>query len=361
VRVSWGPFAAWDQKMQWKIAEESFGLFMGLAIALGVLRFAREGLAPAEEDAPPKRLDIFAVFVVLVALLWINLRRGPERWIERYDALPVEPVAGLTMWTWFLLGGLLLTALAVYALYLYWKDALPIVPPTAYGKGAVVLLLLLWLTVGGGFAQMLPGAKSEDFPLVDATFIGMAIVVTAMLLSRGDAARRAVVPDGGVPPTDPRWKVGMRYALVWAAVPVVLFAISGLSMAMQDGPADRARLRFGPNAYWREATRVMDAWALAGHAQSVEGTVASAEGAPFQRLEFKRDRSVAVTLPDGHVEEEAHTWQHADSVIWFEWYGGEAEHPEKDRLPLTLREGRLHVPWPPKAAAGYYVFERVGE
>jgi len=41
---------------------------MGLAIALGVLRLARGGLAPAEEDVPVRRLDVFAVFVMLVWL-----------------------------------------------------------------------------------------------------------------------------------------------------------------------------------------------------------------------------------------------------------------------------------------------------
>lgn len=104
-RVSRGPFAAWDEKMRRKIAEESFGFFMGLFIALGVLRLLRGGRAPAAEDRSAKPLDLFAVFVMLVALMWVDPRRAPMDWIHRYKTAPTEPLLGMVPWLWYTIGG----------------------------------------------------------------------------------------------------------------------------------------------------------------------------------------------------------------------------------------------------------------
>jgi hypothetical protein len=55
-----------------------------------------------------------------------------------------------------------------------------------------------------------------------------------------------------------------------------------------------------------------------------------------------------------------HDWGHRDSVIWLEWYRAERESEERASIPLTLREGRLFIPWPPKEPReGYWVLERV--
>jgi hypothetical protein len=185
VRVGWWKFAAWGGTMQWKIAEESFGLFMGLAVAFGVLRLARGGLAPAEEDVPARRLDVFAVFVMLVGLTWINFRRAPMAWIDRYKLVPNEPVAGLMPWAWYTLFGIAFTVIIVYALVLYLRNALPLAPANAFGKGTFVFLMLMWITLVVGFMQMLPGAGQESHPLVDATFIGFSAIATLLILAHG--------------------------------------------------------------------------------------------------------------------------------------------------------------------------------
>jgi hypothetical protein len=364
VRVQWGPFEPWGGAMQWKIAEESFGLFMGFAIALGVLRFARGGLAPAAEDLPRKPLDVFAVFVMLVALMWINLRRVPMAWIHRYEAVAPTPVAGLMPWVWFLLAALFLTALAVYALYLYRRDALALAPATAYGKAALILILLLWVTVLGSFIQHLP-ASPTMVSMVDVSFFALAGIATAMALSQGARAQRVAIPrlaaSGGpsIPPSDPRWRVGFRHALVWLSVPVVLLAITGLSMAMQDGPVSGARLRFGEHAYWREATRVIGIWDVVGIAPTAGAEPNPQEKGGVKSVSFNRNRAMLVALENGSVHTDEHRWHHADSRVWLNWYGREEYHPERATVPMTFHENRLYIPWPPKGEQeGMLVLER---
>ncbi|MBI5093701.1 MAG: hypothetical protein HZB26_14815 [Candidatus Hydrogenedentes bacterium] len=359
IRVKWGPFAPWNGAMQWKIAEESFGLFMGLAIALGVLRLARGGLVPAKEDEPSKSLDVYAVFVILIGLMWVNLRRAPMAWISRYHVISDKPVAGMMPWVWFTVFGLILSALALYALYLYGCGRLAIAPATAYGKGALVLLLLMWIVVAGSLLQQLPGAsKGEDFPLVDATFITFAAIATAMILSRRE--RTAPIAEATpAPPSDLRWNVGIRYGLLWACVPIMLLAFTGLSMAMQDGMAPGARKRFGPDAYWRQMTQMVGEWRLTGRATQIGGDATGAANDAPVALEFTQDRKVLATLSNGACVDDAHAWQHKDSVVWLEWFGRQPGSSQRASIGMTLKNGRLHIPWPPNgSAAGYLVYER---
>jgi hypothetical protein len=298
---------------------------------------------------------------LLIALMWMNLRRAPERWIHRYELLRSEPVAGLPPWLWIFIGGLLLTAVALYGLRQYARGALAIAPPTPYGKGAMVLLLMLWITFAASIAQQLPEAGSPAYPLCEGSFLIFACIVTAMLFSKQERPVHAAAADAAaVPRTDARWRVGWRHGLVWAAAPVVILAITGLSMAMQSEPLPGSRKRFGPEAYWREAMRVMGEWKVLGIAPSVGGEPETAEDFDFAEVNFKRNRSVVLDAEGGPVSTEEHRWRHADSVIWFDWYGREEGRPEGKTIPMSLANERLYIPWPPgDGQRGYLVLERI--
>jgi hypothetical protein len=360
VRVSWGPFESWQEKMQWKIAEESFGFFMGLFIALGVLRLLRGGLAPATEDRPAKPLDVFAVFVMLIALMWVNLRRAPMDWIHRYKTAPTEPLLGMMPWLWYTIGGILLTALALYALDLYRRDALVIAPVTAYGKGALVLMLLIWITVIGAFVEHLTNPRSDNTLLVDASFISMSIVVTWMLLSGHRWAHVHAPPaDAVAPPSDPRWNLGWRHAACWMCAPPFIVAISGLSMAMQDGPHEAARYRFGDNAYWRLQTQIPGAWVAIGQAQRTNPRYLRRGVAPIQRIELREDKSVVLTMAGGVADSDSHAWRTTNLFTMIDWYARDKKDPRHSSVVVTYRENLLFIPWPlPDGSQNYMVFER---
>ncbi len=359
VRVGWGPFASWHGMMQWKIAEESFGLLMGLAIALGALHLLRGGLAPAAEDTPRKPLDIYAVFVVLIALLWMNARRTPMRWIHRYDALASEPVAGLAPWAWYVVFGVVLSALGCYALRLYARDALAMAPSTALGKGTFVCLFLLWATLATGFTLDLPAARGRSHPLVEVTFILLAGAATALILKRGESSPRAPGPTATRTPSDRDWRLGKGYYAACAATPVVLVTITLLSLGMQEGPAPGARLRFGPEAYWRDAMAVMGHWDVIGTTRQPGGEPDGPVPQEVVSIEFARDRSAIPTDTDGNRIMDAHRWFHADSRIHLDWYGRNQEHPDAATVVMRVEDDTLYIPWPPREDSGQYlVLER---
>jgi hypothetical protein len=163
----------------------------------------------------------------------------------------------------------------------------------------------------------------------------------------------------GVSPSDARWNVGIRYGLVWASVPVLLLSITGLSLAMQDGPAGGARLRFGQDAYWREVLRVVGTWEVTGFTRTIGQDAPFSQEAEFRTLEFKSNRTVKLTRTTGEEVTEVHGWRHKDSLIWLEWNRFLPNSPERTAIPMTPKDGRLYIPWPPSGGTeGYWVLER---
>lgn len=252
--ADWAFLADWKNKTPWKVAEESFGFFMGWGMAYGAWTLLRGGLKPAEEDEPRTRFDVFSVFVVLVAVMWMNLRRVPMDWIHRYESAPKEPLWGMDPWVWYTLVGCALTAIAIYMLALYRKGNLPLAPSTAFGKGLVLFLALLWLQTLGSVMQRITDRENIARLIVDLSFIALASLATLLALSRGREAITAAIPQAAtVDPSDNRWKVGAKYWFLWGLSPIVILAVTVLSMAMQEGPhPDLGRKRFGPDAYWRQ-------------------------------------------------------------------------------------------------------------
>ncbi|HRI86874.1 MAG TPA: hypothetical protein PLJ47_05010 [Candidatus Hydrogenedentes bacterium] len=352
IRIAWEPIAPIaDQLPQWKIAEELFGLFMGVALALGVSRLERHGLAAVHEDRPRKPLDIYAVFVMLIALMWVNLRRAPMDWIHRYKVIANEPTLGIMPWLWFVAGGIVITAVALYALYLYARNELSIAPRTAYGKGALVLILLLWLSAIGGFIQHFPSNHRGGHMLVDASFVFLCALGSLLLLK----SRPAHEPLGAhVSPSDPLWRPAAGHAIAWACAIVSIFAVSGISMAMQEGPAEGARLRFGENAYWRQQLAMVGAWKTIGLADSEQGEPVASESVDIASIEFRPNRSVILTTKNGEVDATSHRWFYMNSRTHIEWNANVAD-ANHETLPLNLYKHRVYVPWPPQSPTGQFL------
>lgn len=353
--VNWGPFQGrWPQ---WRIAEDTFGFFMAVAIGLGVLRLIRGGLAPADEDTRRTPLDVYAVFVLLVALIWINFRRHAEPWIAKSDEAVANPFLGIPAWGWFVAAGALATGPVLFGLYRYAQGHRDLVPPTAFGKGLYVTLALLGLTLVGYTFDDPPNAASITGHLV--LWVPVALTVY-LLLGHVGRAEQAVIPSGGVPKSDPCWKVGPRYWGVWAAAALCLVAFTELSMAMQDGPHPHmGRMRFGEDAYWRQTARMLGTWEAQGMAQRLEDTDWDAENRPIVRLEFDEYRNVQAANAAGE-RTEAHRWFLKNQYTWLHWYGKEANHAEQAEVPLQFRDNRIYIQWPPATGRdGYLVFERV--
>jgi len=352
--VQWGPFkGAWPQ---WRFAEDSFGFFMGLAIALGVCRLIRGGLTPPQEDAPRASLDVYAVFTVLVAVTWINFRRHAAPQLARSGGSAAAALLGMPTWAWFVFGGALATVPLLYGLYRYLRGDRQLVPQSPFGRGVFVTLMLLWVTVAGY-------AHHEAATLVsiggDLLLWVPAAVASMLLLSCAPSAQRATVPgDAEAPPSHPKWRVGARYGLLWGVAPLFILCISGLSLAIGEGSVKgMGRKRFGPEAYWRQTARLMGTWRAIGQVRRLEDTDLRTDSLPVVRLEFDQDRNVAATLPSGQTDR-THQWFLKNQYIWLRWRGKVPNHPERADIPLEFRGQRLHLAWPPnQQGRGYLIFE----
>ena len=107
--AKWGPFAQWPELGGWRFSEVMFGLLMGGAMVFGASRL--RNLDPPAEDTPRAPLDVFSVFVMLIALTWINTRRHIVRLVRAGGDDPA--FLGLSMPTWFVILGAILSISAV--------------------------------------------------------------------------------------------------------------------------------------------------------------------------------------------------------------------------------------------------------
>jgi len=222
--LRWGPFANVGLPIPtWRTAEITFGFFMGLALALGTLRFLHRGLGPPDEDRHRAPLDVFAVFVMLVALPWINFRRHFVRVLEQSPASEDTVFLGLQTGMWYILLGALLTAPLLYGLYRYRYGDRGLAPKSAFGKGTAVTLLLIWMTAAG---QLLDAHPTRESLLGNLCLWFPAVLATCLLI--GFAGRRgpAQSPEENTTPAEhSRWRVRWRHAVLWAGVPLLLLGV----------------------------------------------------------------------------------------------------------------------------------------
>lgn len=350
--VQWGPFKG--ALPQWRFAEDTFGFLMGAAIALGVSRLEREHLAPPAEDTPKEPLDVFAVFVMLVALPWINFRRHAAPWISKAAEAHADKTGFFPLWMGYVLLGVAATLPVLYGLKLYLQGNRKIVPASAFGKGAAVVLALIWVTVAG---------YTYHDPVSQTNFLGHlllwvpAAVASLLLISYSPTAATSLT-DLTNPvrcPSDPTWRPGKKYALAWAFAPVVLVCITVLSMAMQEGPLEgMGRKRFGEDAYWRQTARLLGTWHVLGTSPRIGESPIAQPHVVVLSITFAENRSVQVTLASGD-KSEGHNWFLKNQYIWVRWKTGGKVQEE----PLQFSKDYLYVSCPTDwLKEGYLVLQR---
>ena len=300
------------------------------------------------------------MFVMLVALIWINFRRHFVRVLRHSPSTEDTAFLGLQMGAWFVLLGAVLTVPLLYVLYRYRRGDRDLAPRSAFGKGAAVALLLTWMTVAGQLFDIYPTRRL----LLGNLCLWVPAILTTCLLVGFSGNRGPGKPAGEntTPPDHPRWRVGWRHAVLWACVPLLLLGATGLSLAMQDGPMEgRSRLRFGPDAYWRQTALLLGTWKAVYMTDEPGSDERNTVDLPVSKLEFDTYRNVAHTLPSGE-RVNAHRWFLKNQYIWLQWYGKKSGHPQRAEVPLQFRESRLFIPWPPgNGKAGIVAFERVEE
>lgn len=258
--MDWGVFA---EISAWKHAEESFGFFMGFGVALGASRLVRGQLTVAKEDADRSSLNLFSIFVLLIVMMWMNLKNNVRDWGNRYNVLPTEPFSyfkepfpQFEAWQYFFAVGVLWTVIALYCLQLLRHQRLALVPKTPFEKGALIFILILSLSLAAAVALRVTAYADPSAMMSGISLMTLAGIAVWLLMARSSAGQSATEPEGATRlPSDRCWKVGWKYWVLWAWVPVHILIASAIAVGIVDEPwrkdQGKERHRFGPNATWR--------------------------------------------------------------------------------------------------------------
>ncbi|TWU14867.1 hypothetical protein CA54_37370 [Symmachiella macrocystis] len=356
--LRWGPVA--DMQLvipAWRTAEVTFGFFMGLIMAGGVLRLLRDGIQPPVEDCPRAPLDACAVLVMMIVLPWINFRRHFARLLRSAPPTEANQWLGLSTGGWIVLLGILLTVPAVYLLWRYRRGDRSWAPPTAFGKGAAVVLFLLW---GTAAAQLFDGYPTRQAILGHLLLWLPAALATCLLVSFVPTAPCATEPMGAMTSSnDSRWRVGWPFIVCCALMPGVILAVAGTSVFLQEKSAgERGRLRFGPKAYWRQTERLQGTWNVVGIAAALDSSDLQTDNLPLSRLIFDANRHVNAVTSTGETIDE-HRWFLKDQFIWLQWVSKANGHEQAAEIPLQFQKQRLYIAWPPRLQnQGFLILER---
>jgi hypothetical protein len=215
------------------------------------------------------------------------------------------------------------------------------------------LVLLTWVTMIGSFVETFPAERGGAGFLTNGSFIVLGAIATVLVMHRRfPVEERAAY----IPADDKSWGIGKPYALLCAVVPLLVVLVSALSMAMQNGPVDGARLRFGPNAYWREQSAMIGTWNAAGFTPDTQGDApVQKDNLDIQSIVFTPSRNVVLRMRDGSEIAQRHRWHYMNSMTHLDWNELSPDVGERASVDITLRDGRMYIPWPPNRPSGTYL------
>jgi hypothetical protein len=257
IRIGWNGI---QQILGWKIAEEGFGLFMGLGVALGFAKLIKGGLAIVPEDSGnKKKLDIFSLYMLVIVIMWLNIHKNVIDWGNRYDILPKIPLHGLYAWQWFLVVGIFCTLFVIYCIRLYQKGRLALVPKSAFEKGLLVFIVMIIISIIGVTGHRQADWADRSTALADTSYYILAFMtIWIVVVIAGRLKGADTPPEPKILPEDKKWSLDWKFYIWWSAVPVLIAIVTWLTLAMSDGTYEKSRKRFGPDAYWRQVQEQVD-------------------------------------------------------------------------------------------------------
>ena len=242
-RAQWGPigrFSSLQGLDYWKWMEQLFGLIMGLGVGCVFLRGVRRKLVRPEEDQTGGYLNTVALLFLLIVMMWSNLCKNVENWAKG-DHIPELFFNIRTEW-WFLLVGLLLSAVILVAIIRNRREALPLAPAGAFGRGQLLFFVILWIAVVGAFVQAFPNMAHKGVFFVHTTFWITAGIASLIVLMLSDKPMH--LPEDQLAASNHSWKPGIRFWMSWLWVPVLILVLAYLTISLSDEPLSGSHLRF---------------------------------------------------------------------------------------------------------------------
>jgi hypothetical protein len=245
-RAQWGPIGRFESLQgldYWKWMEQLFGLIMGLGVGLAFLRSLRPKLAPPEEDLSSRNLNTIGLIFLLIIMMWDNLHKNVINWAK--DKHIPEHLFGIPAQWWFLIVGLILSAMILTAIVRRRRQDLPLAPSGDFGRGQLLFLVILWVAVAGAFTQALPGMAGKGVFFVHVTFWITGGICSLILL--GLSGKSRPLPEAQIIASDQFWKPGLRHWISWLLVPALIILLAYLTVSSHDEILSGSQLRFTKN------------------------------------------------------------------------------------------------------------------
>lgn len=245
-RAQWGPigrFEALQGLDYWKWMEQLFGLIMGIGVGLTFLRWIRPKLVTPAEDQNGGKINTIGLLFLLIVMMWANLHKNVLNWAKG-SHIP-ESFFGVPATWWFLLIGLILSAVILVAVVRRHRQALPLMPSCEFGQGQLLFLVILWIAIAGTFTQALPAMAGKGVFFVHVTFWITGGICSLIVL--GLPGRPISQSEVEITASDQYWKAGGRYWISWLLVPILIILLAYLTTAAQDEPLPGHHLRFTKN------------------------------------------------------------------------------------------------------------------
>ncbi|MCA9435936.1 MAG: hypothetical protein KC978_09150 [Candidatus Omnitrophica bacterium] len=232
----------------WKWTEQGFGLIMGAIVSLGVLHLLKSSLEPTKEEAASggfMTTNEFSVIGLLGVTLWWNFYHNPGTYFE-HGRIAKDTLFGMKAPDWLFLFGFLYLGLLIHLMLRNRRADLPFLPSSWQGRGQLLFLFYLWVTVVAVVSKSWP-LMSHGALFVHGSFCITALACTWIVLTQPAAPTDASRNIG--PVQDREWRSSpLRLTIGATGCIVLLLVLTMATMSMQEGPGDGFRYRFGPNA-----------------------------------------------------------------------------------------------------------------
>jgi hypothetical protein len=177
---------------------------------------------------------------LLLVMMWSNLFKNVRNWAKG-NHIP-EHFFGVRAEWWFLLVGLMLSAMILVAIVRHRRQDLPLAPSSEFGRGQLLFLIILWIAIAGAFTQAFPGMARKGVFFVHTTFWISGGICSLIVLGLSGKSKRGPEPQIAV--SDQFWKPGMRHWISWLLVPVLIILLAYLTVSSHDEPMPGSHLRF---------------------------------------------------------------------------------------------------------------------
>ena len=137
---------------------------------------------------------------------------------------------------------ILLSVTVLVAIIRHRRQELSLAPASAFGRGQLLFLLILWIAVVGALVQAFPRMDHKGVFFVHTSFWitgGICSLIVLMLSDKPTDQSEALLIA-----SDHSWKPGRRFWISWLLIPVLIFMLAYLTTSLSDEPMPGSHLRF---------------------------------------------------------------------------------------------------------------------